>query len=367
MKDRQSDLSDPGPMERKKRTAQRRAVSDRKPGPTLAEVARIAGVSQMTVSRALNDQPGVSTRVRGEIIRIADEMGYVGNWVAKKLSSARNGTDSGIIGVIAGLHTPFIGDVVTAIGSAARSGGRDMLVYSHPAPGKQMPRNVLDLMLQAVDGVIAVLPRDTEYMTVLSRARVPVVGIDRRDDDLTLPWVSADDYQGACLATRHLIELGHQRIAFIAGDLRLFSARERLRGFRDSLEQAGLSVDPAYVVHGEYQQDVGLEAARTLLSLPVPPTAIFAANDLSAVGAMTAARDAGLETPADISIIGFDDIPLANQVQPGLTTIRQPFWRMGWYAVDMLLSLKNDPDTPPEPVTLPVELVVRGTTATPKQ
>jgi LacI family transcriptional regulator len=335
---------------------------------TLADIAQAAGVTRMTVSNALNDRVGVSAEVRDRIQTIARELGYVTNWVAKKLSDSRSNTQSGIIGVIAEIHTPFMAEVVSSISAAVRDHGRDMLVYSLPDPGKDVPGNVLDLLLHAVDGVISVLPRDTNDLNTLIRAGVPIVAVDKLENETALSSVAADSYQGGCLAVRHLIELGHRRIAFLAGEDGRLSARDRLRAYRDTLLQAGIRVHEGYVVAGGYLQVPGQRATETLLAQATPPTAIFAANDASALGAIAAINAAGLSVPDDISVVGFDDVFAASQVNPGLTTIRQPFRKIGSMAVECLLSAKTRPEewqAGPHDILLPVELIVRASTSAP--
>ncbi|SKA02209.1 LacI family DNA-binding transcriptional regulator [Consotaella salsifontis] len=334
--------------------------------PTLAEIARVAGVSRMTASRAINNRPGVSQQVREDILRIADEMGYVINWMAQRLSSRRSGGSNGIIGVTAQLHTPFAGEVVTAIGSAVRGVGQDLLVYSPPDSAGRPPGRVLDLLHQVADGVIAILPYQGDYLDALARARIPVVTIERRGEHDPFPWVSGDNYAGARLLMRHLMELGHRRIGFITGDNRMESARDRLRAYGDALREAGMADDPRLVAEGNYLQKGGFEGANYLLALEPRPTAIFAANDISAVGAAAAIHEAGLSVPGDISLAGFDDLPLAAQMKPGLTTVHQPLARMGRTAVKMLLERVMEPAAAPACVTVPVELVVRGSTAAPQ-
>jgi LacI family transcriptional regulator len=332
---------------------------------TLADIAREAGVTRMTVSNALNNRGGVSVDVRDRVQRIANEMGYVTNWVAQKLSASRLAVESGVIGVIAELHTPFMAEVTAAISAAVRDRGRDMLVYSLPEPDKDVPQNVLNLLLHTVDGVIAVLPRARKDLQKLVQARIPIVAVDRLDADATLPSVGSDSYQGARLAMRHLIELGHRRIGFLAGEASRFSARERLRGYLDAMAEAGLSVGPDDVAAGAFLQEAGRSATERLLQRRPRPTAVFAANDASALGALMAIHDAGLSAPEDVSVVGFDDISAASQIRPGLTTIRQPYPEIGSTAVGMLLGIiKQEPEDPQNvQVLLPVELVVRGTTA----
>ncbi|WP_237154372.1 LacI family DNA-binding transcriptional regulator [Oryzibacter oryziterrae] len=330
-------------------------------GPTLAEVARIAGVSLMTASRAVNNRPGVSDEKREEILGIADAIGYVANRAAQKLSGGR----THVIGVIAQLHTPFTSDLVLGIGSAARAVGHEMLVYSLPDEGRRPPDSVVDLLHQVADGVIVILPYASDYLTNLSRSHIPIVTIEA-GETAEFPTVAADNYHGAAQAIRHLHDLGHRRIGFITGNERLASARDRHRAFVDLRHQLGLDADDDLVAMGDFTQRGGFVAAERLMALASRPTAIFAANDAQALGAMTAIRQAGLSVPQDISLIGFDDILLAAQMHPPLTTIRQPLAQMARAAIKLLLTLVAKGEPPATPITLPTQLIVRETTAPPR-
>ena len=335
--------------------------------PTLADIAQAAGVSRMTVSNALNGRGGVSAEMRDRIREIARDKGYVTNWVAKKLSDSRTGGETGIIGVIAEIHTPFMGEVVSAISGAVRDQDRDMLVYSLPDPGKSFPGNVLDLLLHAVDGVIAVIPRDTGDFHLLASAGVPMVVVDPLVEGLNMPSVAADSYGGARCAMAHLIALGHRKIAFLAGEERRLSAQERLRGYREALQDAGIPYRDDYVVNANYLPEPARAATTALLALDDPPTAIFAGNDASALSAIAVIEQAGLAVPEDVSIIGFDDVSLASQANRGLTTIRQPFAEIGAAAVQLLLDIRaGDQDAPASRLSLPVKLITRTTTANPR-
>ncbi|MGY2050323.1 LacI family DNA-binding transcriptional regulator [Methylobacterium sp. JK268] len=328
--------------------------------PTLAEVARIAGVSQMTVSRALNNRPGVSAQKREEIQRIADDLGYAVNRAAQRLSGGRTRT----LGVVAQLHSLYTSEIVLGIGSAGRAAGYEMLVYSLVDADRRPPGDVLELLKQFADGVIVVLPFESDYLATLTSASVPIVTIDQGASS-PFPTVIADNYEGARAAMRHLADLGHRRIAFITGNGRLASARERLRAFQDMREQLGLSEEEAPIAEGNFLQKGGFEAARQLLARPQPPTAIFAANDVSAAGAVAAAREAGLRVPDDLSVMGFDDTPLAGQLHPTLTTIRQPMREMARAAVNLLLAMIAGIEPPTHRIVLPTELVARQSTAPP--
>ncbi|MFV0359597.1 LacI family DNA-binding transcriptional regulator [Tropicimonas sp.] len=328
---------------------------------TLAEIAKVAGVSRMTASRALNDQPGVSARTREDILRIADEIGYTANPMAQKLSTGR----TRIIGVVAQLHTPFAADLVLGIGGQARGMGYEMLVYSLPENNSEPPGSVRNLLQQITDGVIAILPYEPGYLEPLASASVPVVTVDTQADDSRFPSVSADSYQGGRRAVTHLAELGHRRIGIVTGNCRLASARTRLVAYRDTVAQLDLDSDERLIADGRYTQKGGYDAARILLALPERPTAIFACNDLSALGAMAAIREAGLRIPEDISIVGFDDILLASQMHPALTTIRQPLHEMGRSAVNMLLALIVGLELPSRQTVLPTSLTIRESTSRP--
>src|ERR1035437_7121088 len=199
---------------------------------TLAEVAQTAGVSQMTVSRAVNNRPGVSRAKREEILRIANEMSYTVSKTVQKSSSEK----SRIIGLVAiELHNPFAAELVAGAVGAARTAGYELLVYSLSESDHRPPKCVLNLFQQGTDGVIAVLPYEYKYLEMFVAARLPVITIDHRGQHSHFPSIAADNYDGARLAMEHLFQLGHRRIAFVTGDGRLGSAVERHRGYNDSL------------------------------------------------------------------------------------------------------------------------------------
>jgi LacI family transcriptional regulator len=337
-------------------------MSTNKRSSTLSEIAKIAGVSVMTASRALNSQPGVSEEKRAEILRIAEDMGYVANRFAQRLSGGK----SHVIGVIAQLHTLYTSDLVLGIGSALRSSKYEMLVYSLSDADSQPPEAVISLLRQFVDGIIVILPFQSEYLTSLTAADLPIVTIDEGARD-SFPEIVADNYQGARLAVQHLADLGHRRIGFIAGDNRLASARDRERAFRDMQAQLGLDTDSELIVTGNFLQQGGFKAAKELLKLKVPPTAIFAANDVSAVGALSAIRDEGLDVPSDMSLVGFDDIAIAHQVYPPLTTVKQPSAQMARAAVNTIVAMIAGIEPASQVITLPTELVIRQSTTSPDE
>ena len=327
---------------------------------TLTEVAEAARVSPMTASRAINNRSGVSGQTRQHVLDVAAELGYVVNRAAQKLSGGR----SHIIGVIAAdLENPFISALVAGTSDAAWEAGYETLIYAHVDREKRPSGSVMQLLRQISDGVIAILPLEFDYLDELASINIPIITVDHRGEHAEFPSVATDGYGGARLAIKHLIELGHRRIGFIAGDERLASARDRHHAYVETLAQHGLGSDPQLIVGGDFTQHRGFTATQELLALSDPPSAIFAANDLMAFGAIAAIREAGLRVPDDISVIGFDDIPTAAQFFPPLTTVRQPLHQMGRAAVSTLLALIAGIDAASPQVTLPTDLVVRATTA----
>jgi LacI family transcriptional regulator len=312
--------------------------------PTLEHVAKLAGVSQMTASRALNGRPGVSRETRDEVLRIASDIGYVVNRTAQKLSGGRNG----IIGIITPtLDTQFSSELILGAGRAARGAGCEILVYTVFDEDRHPHHDLLGLIQQFSDGILAILPRESLCLEALAKAKVPVVVVDQRGSTLTdFPSVSVDNYG----------------VAFLAGNEAIEGVRDRQRGYQDTLARLGLPREDALVAEGDFSQMMAFDLTLDLLNLADPPTAIFTANDQSAFGAIAAIREAGLRVPDDISVIGFDDIPMSEQFHPALTTIRQPFQQMARSAVNTLLAQIAGIGAASQRITLPAELVVRDST-----
>ncbi len=327
--------------------------------PTLAELARATGVSPMTASRALNDRPGVSDAKRSEIRRAAARLGYAPNLAARKLSGAA----SRIFGVVTPhLESPFVSEIIAGMGPAAGESGYELLVYSLRRRDRHPPGGVTRVLEQVADGVIALLPFEFAYLHALAAARVPVVTVDQGERRARYPTVVADAYQGGLAAVRHLLSLGHRDVAFLGGDDRLASARERARAYRNALSEAGLGRSAGRMIPADFSAEGGYAATAALLRRRPRPTAIFAANDLSAFGALGALRAAGLRVPEDVSVVGFDDLPAAAHASPPLTTVRQPLHEMGREAVGLLLAGVRR-EVGPRHVVLPTTLVIRESTA----
>lgn len=323
---------------------------------TIFDVAREANVSYSTVSRVINNK-GVSAGRRERVLRAMAELGYVANVQARSLAGGK----SNIIGLLVhSLTVEYFGEIARGVDEALAPAQYDLMLYTtHRRKGRESAY-VTKLTRNLVDGLLLVLPRNAEaYLETLRHRRFPHVLVDHQGISFDVPSVGATNRQGGYDGTRFLLELGHRRIGFITGDMSVGCARDRLAGYQQALREVGLPLDPALIREGDFLQPRGFSCANELLYLAQPPTAIFASNDVSALGAMEAARNRGLRIPEDVSILGFDDIPQAAQVHPTLTTVRQPLAEMGRTAVELLFTYIKEPDAAVQRIELPTQLVAR--------
>lgn len=320
---------------------------------TIADVARAAGVSKMTVSNVMSGRVSVRPETRARVLAVIELSGYQVNPLARALAGGK----SRLIGITApSLSWPYVGEIVQGASQAAEAAGLDLAVFTWPS-GQPLPDG-LALLSHLTGGLLRILPPGPEDELIWPRAAAspPQVSVGGPGQYELL----VDNYGGARQAAAYLADLGHTRIAHIVGgtDTAPLDAAERLRGYRDELHARGLAVPDAYIRLGTYHERSGLDAAQALLRLPDPPSAIFAANDAMAVGAVHAAQDLGLRVPQDLSVVGFDDLPSARAVRPNLTTVRQPLHDLGRLGVLWLGALARG-ERPPSPHILSTELVVR--------
>lgn len=326
------------------------------PRVTITDVAREAGVSVATVSKVLNGRdgvaPGTTLRVQGVIA----SLGYESSLVATSLRSRR----TGVIGTLVADFEPFSAEILKGVATALHGSDLELLAYSARRSDSSAweNRSLRRLSGTLIDGAILVTPS-----VVAAPVDIPVVAIDPHTGPDALPTVESDNLAGALNATRHLLELGHTRIGFVAGRPDLRSAQLREQGYREALAEAGVAFDPDLVRVGRYEDELARDAVRDLLASPARPTAVFAANDVSALATMEIAADLGLRVPEDLSVVGFDDIPEATRVVPALTTVRQHMHELGAIATEMLLTLLDGRVPESTHVQLPTELIVRGSTA----
>lgn len=322
---------------------------------TINDVARQAGVSVPTVSKVINARYGVAPETMERVQRVIDELGYESSLVARTLRSR----ETGVIGILVADFEPFSTELLKGAARAIRASGYELVAYSAGGAGREQPgweRKYLNrLSGTLIDGAVLVTPTvvDVGYGT-------PVVAVDPHTGHPDMPTVLSDNLHGAVLATEHLLGLGHRRIGFLAGRPDLESAALRERGYRETLLRAGIAVDDELIAVGNYEAESATRAAQQLLHLDRPPTAIFAANDLSAIQTVAVARSVGLHVPRDLSVVGFDNVPESALAEPALTTIEQQIQAMGFHAVEMLLKLIAGTDLDPVHLTLPTTLVVRN-------
>jgi LacI family transcriptional regulator len=326
---------------------------------TITDVAVAAGVSVATVSKVINGRDGIATDTSARVLEVVQELGYESSLVARSLRSRR----THVIGILVAEFEPFSAEILKGAGSALGDTDYELLAYTgaRQSGGAGWERRYLSrLSGTLIDGAIIVTPT-----VVDADAGIPVVAIDPHAGSAELPTVASDNLTGGLMATRHLIELGHRRIAFMAGRPDLESSRLREAGYRRALDEAAIAADPSLVRMGDYRRDSAREPAIELLSRPNRPTAVFAGNDLSAIGTMEAAQELGLAVPGDISVIGFDDIPEAARTTPPLSTVRQPIQQLGAEAVTLLIALLDGRTPETKHVRLATSLVLRGSTAPP--
>jgi LacI family transcriptional regulator len=321
---------------------------------TIGDVAAEAGVSVATVSKVINGRYGVAPATLAKVQAVIEQLGYESSLVARSLRSHR----TNVIGILVADIEPFSAELLKGAGAAIRARDYELIVYSGSGHGKDHSgwerRYVSRLGGTLTDGMILVTPTLVDVSDA-----TPIVAVDPHAGPSNLPSVHSDNLAGAITATAHLIELGHRRIGFLAGRPDLESARKREQGYRDALAAAGIPLDPELIRVGDYDLEMSEVPARQLLSLFDRPTAIFAANDLSAIQTMHVARSLGLSIPGDVSVIGFDNIPESALTAPPLTTIDQSIQEMGRRAVELLIDLIEGNAEPPGQVTLPTRLVVR--------
>jgi LacI family transcriptional regulator len=333
---------------------------------TINDIARLAEVSKKTVSRVINNSPFVKEETRKRVEAVIAEHGFTPDPQARGLAFRR----SFLVGMIYDNPSPnYVVNMQQGVLDAVRGSGLELVVH----PCDRASPTFLDevrgfVVRQKLFGVVMPpsVSEDDRVVQILKDADCPYVRIASVSLDEPARMVVTNDSRGAAEAARHLAQLGHRRIAFISGPDTFRSSHERGRGFREGLAEHGLSLDDALVRQGAYTFESGVEAAQSLLAAANPPTAIFAGNDEMAIGVMKAARDAGLDVPGDLSIVGFDDLPMASRVWPNLTTVRLPIRDMGRMAAEKLTAgLRGlDPATLVQPEVDP-SLVVRDSTSAP--
>ncbi|MGC4813300.1 LacI family DNA-binding transcriptional regulator [Micromonospora sp. DT228] len=327
---------------------------------TMSDVARVAGVSTATVSRVVNGHYGVSARTIAQVRSAIEQLGYESSLVASSLRRSR----TNVLGLVTHSFQSYTAEVLKGAMKALSRSGFDLIIYANSdlygsySEGWEK-RHVTRLSGTLTDGCIVVTPWGEV------QSRTPIVAIDPVRGS-TAPSVTADNLAGATTAVEHLLGLGHRRIGFIAGRSSLAAAWSREEGYRAALTDAGIPVDPTLIGEGDFNPESATPLARALLQRADPPTAIFAASDGMALKVLEVAAELGFSVPGDLSVVGFDNIPESALTEPGLTTVDQSMYQLGYEAARMLKSLVTGEWEGPRQVVLPINLVVRGSSAPPR-
>jgi DNA-binding LacI/PurR family transcriptional regulator len=333
----------------------------------MQEVARLAGVSQSTVSRVINGSSKVSTRARAAVERVIAEVQYVPNVAARNLAQQRSDSVAVLIPDTTNygyFSDPFFPAVLTGISAGLRE--QDLqLILLRPQTSHDFEREQSFIGAGHVEGAILVgLPAGDRIASQLASRGVPLVVVGTATDP-AISNVDCDNRGGGRQATAHLVGLGRRRVAAIMGPLRLGAAMERLEGYRDALRAADIELDPRLEIEGDFSSQSGNEAAARLLERAPDIDGVFAANDLMAAAAMKVFLDAGRRVPEDVAVVGFDDSMVAQMTRPRLSSVRQPIDAMGREMAHVLVGLISDPDRTPRHVMFATTLVVRESSAAP--
>jgi LacI family transcriptional regulator len=332
---------------------------------TMAEIAKEVGVSTTTVSKVLNQQPGVGAHMRARIQQVIEQHDYVQNHAARHLRKGQSGL---IDLVIMRLEGGYDLGIMHGIQDALEESGYRLVLFTtneDEAIERLWLRRMLDL---STDGVLLLLPYERiGIANALQAQNIPFIAIgDRNEPTTSFPTIGSTIWLGGYTATEYLISLGHRRIGIITLPLHLMTSRARLAGYREALERANIPVDPSLICEGTYLLGDGIQQTLALLDQPDPPTAIFAGNDAQAAGIYQALYQRNIRIPDEMSVLGFDDVMYTAQMSPPLTTIHQPLQEIGKMAANMLLRLIAGQQIESNHVELSTSLVIRESCAAPR-
>jgi LacI family transcriptional regulator len=333
---------------------------------TIKDVAKAANLSVASVSRALNGSSSVTEQTRKLVLETARALRYIPHSGARSLSTSRTST----IGVVLpDLYGEFFSELIRGIDMAARRGGLHLLVSSSHGDAEEAGA-ALRAMSGRVDGLIVMSPHvDAGFLAANLPDTLPIVLLNTHDAGHQCSSLTVDNYGGAAAMVQHLVEIGHRRIFMLAGPANNFESEERLRGYRETMARLVPDADPndVTVLRGDFTEESGYRAGHQLQALKRLPDAVFAANDMMAIGCLFALGEAGLQVPRDLALVGFDDIPTARFVTPPLTTVRVRMTDMGSRALDSLaFQIENPEGTKHSVQVLQTELVVRRSCGSPK-
>ena len=325
---------------------------------TIRDVAKRAGVAPITVSRVINSSGYVSEKTRARVETAIADLEYVPNVLARSLRSRRTDT---LALILSDISNPFWTTVARGVEDVASDAGFNVILCNTDESEVEQDKYLRVLLQKQVDGVLLVPTRSTPGPIQFVQSQdTPVVVLDRLIPNAQADTVHCDSEGGAHQLTRLLLSLGHRRIAVLSGPRGVSTAEDRVAGYRRALTQAGLDIDPALVCYGQFSLESGYTMTQQVLTVAPRPSGLFAGNNFIAIGALRALRDAGLQVPEDLALVGFDDLPANLVVDPFLTVVAQPAYEMGRQATELLLArLSGEAPKAYQEIVLPTELIVR--------
>jgi len=328
---------------------------------TIKDIAKELGISASTVSRALSDSSLVNAETKRAIMKVAERLGYQRNELARALVMG----SSGAVGLLVpDITNPFFSDIARGVGEVADRIGAGVILCNTAAKIDRELNYVQLMRRKRVDGLLLCSTTiKAPYLNELEQAGIPFILVSRLPGQRNVPFVITDDHAGAKLAVEHLVDLGHRHIGFIGGPENVQASRDRMDAYLTVLKNHGLAVRSDWKCYAGFTQAAGREAAQRMLSLSDRPSAIFAANDVTALGVLEVAEGLGLQIPLDLSLVGYDDISYASLPRIQLTTIAQAAVEMGRIAANWLFEALEHPGIPGLHRTLTPRLMVRSTTA----
>ena len=331
---------------------------------TIKDIARKLNLSPSTVSRALRNHPDISPETKGKVVALAEQYDYHPNSIAQSLQTRKSRT----IGIIVPeIKHHFFSFAISGIDEVAYEAGYTIMVCQSNESYEREVLNIQALLSHRVAGLAMSISQETreiDHLHSAVRRAVPLVLFDRVSEEMPVSKVVVDDYQGAYQATAHLIQKGYRRIAHLAGPEYISIGKQRFKGYRDALADHGRPYDPALVISGGFKERDGAEAAQRIVGMDPRPDALFAVNDPVAIGAFMHLKEAGLAIPRDMAVVGFSNNPISSYIEPALTTIDQPAYKIGKAAGNLLLEeIQSEAEAPaPTIKTFPTQLIVRGST-----
>ncbi len=329
------------------------------------EIAKLAGVSSATVSRVINNDPRVSPKTASQVKKIIAEYGYVQNVIARNLRMASSKT----IGfLVPDISNPFFPTVLIGVEAVCAKYGYNILLENTCEEPLKEQLAIDTLLKQRIDGIVAIVVSESgEQLKRFQTMNIPVVLIDRRTTQKDYDCVVIDNAGGISSGVDYLLRLGHTKIAMIHGQRNMTPGEERLRGYIHAMTKAGIQLNPEYIMNGNFTEEGAYSCTRELIRLSSPPTAIIAANNIMTMGVYKALADMRMRVPEEVSLLGFDDFPLAAYLSPPISIINRPTVEMGEIAAEMLFErLREEFTELPREKMLPTNLVLRGSCAHPK-